>query len=85
METLPETGVRNYHLKMYDRWGNLVFQGTDTRSPGGGTLEINNVNQGWDGTFKGRILGPGVYVWRASVRYIDDVLVDFAGDLLLAR
>ncbi len=32
-------------LQMYDRWGNLVFEGYD--------LPINNENTGWDGTFKG--------------------------------
>ncbi len=72
-------------FEVYDRWGNLVFQGTDTRAPGGGALIVNDINQGWDGTFQGRALGPGVYVWRASVRYIDDAMVEFAGDLLLVR
>ena len=35
-------------FKVFDRWGELVFETTD-------------INTGWDGTFRGRKLDPDVY------------------------
>jgi hypothetical protein len=72
-------------LEVYDRWGNLVYQGVDTRAPGAGTLIINDQSQGWDGKFKGLPVVPGVFAWRAGVRFIDDEVKNFAGDLTVLR
>ena len=71
---------------MYDRWGNLVYQGKDIRIPNeGGSLIISDANQGWDGKFKGIPAVAGVYAWRAQVRFIDDFVKNYAGDLTLVR
>jgi len=35
---------------IYDRWGERVF-------------ETNDINQGWDGTYRGKILNPAVFVY----------------------
>jgi hypothetical protein len=72
-------------LEVYDRWGNLVYQGVDQKAPGGGVLEPSNPTAGWDGTFQGRQALPGVYAWRAKVRFIDDTVQNYAGDLTLIR
>jgi hypothetical protein len=40
---------------VYDRWGAEVF-----RLEGG---RLNDPNAGWDGTFRGQGLNPGVYVY----------------------
>ncbi|MBK9735438.1 MAG: gliding motility-associated C-terminal domain-containing protein [Saprospiraceae bacterium] len=73
-------------LEVYDRWGNLVYQGIDVRIPdANGKLETNTDQNGWDGTFKSLPAVAGVYVWRARVRYIDDFVKDYAGDLTLVR
>lgn len=37
-------------LRIYNRWGELVFETTD-------------IEQKWDGTFRGQLLNPGVYVY----------------------
>jgi gliding motility-associated-like protein len=37
-------------LRVFNRWGELVF-------------ETNDLNQGWDGTYKGQICSPAVFVW----------------------
>jgi gliding motility-associated-like protein len=39
-------------LKIYDRWGNIIFATKDA-------------NKGWDGKFKGEVLGTGTFVWVA--------------------
>ncbi len=71
-------------LDVYDRWGNLVYRGIDQRIPGG-ELIVGDGNSGWNGLFKGIYVVAGVYTWRAKVRFIDDEIVDFAGDLTLLR
>ncbi|TAE47633.1 MAG: PKD domain-containing protein, partial [Bacteroidetes bacterium] len=45
--------VQNYNLKIYSRWGMLLF-------------ETNDINQGWDGTFRGGQVNEGVYVYIAK-------------------
>lgn len=69
-------------LEVYDRWGNLVYQGIDRRIEGkGGLLTTNDYGSGWDGRFRGRYVNPGIFTWRAMVRFIDDEVLQFAGDL----
>lgn len=43
-----------YHLQIFDRWGNLVFQSS---AP----------NASWAGVYRGKILPPGVYVCRIDL------------------
>lgn len=66
-------------LKVYDRWGNLVYQG--------GNLELNSMTDGWDGTFKAQDLNPGVYAWIAQISFIDNptVPLTYTGDITLLR
>ncbi|MCB9234899.1 MAG: gliding motility-associated C-terminal domain-containing protein [Bacteroidia bacterium] len=48
-------GVVQYNLLIFDRWGKLLFDNN------------GNVNQFWDGTFQGKGLPEGVYVYRLTV------------------
>ncbi len=45
-------------LRVYDRWGAEVFMLEGGR--------LNDPNAGWDGTFRGQALNPGVYVFYAE-------------------
>lgn len=38
--------IRNYHMSIFNRWGELVF-------------ETNNIYQGWDGTYRASQLSEG--------------------------
>lgn len=49
MPVFSESNFANYHLQIYDRWGNQVFA---TKDPA----------QSWDGKFKGKDCETGVYV-----------------------
>lgn len=60
-------------LEIFDRWGNLVFE-ADNFSPGDGT-------KGWDGTHKGKQVVSGVYVWKATLRFIDGNLDYVTGNI----
>jgi large repetitive protein len=51
------------YFKVFDRWGELIFETADT--------PINDKKSGWNATYKGQAVDPGVYVWFAEVRYSD--------------
>lgn len=42
--------LSNYNLKIFDRWGGILF-------------ETDDVNEGWEGTKQGKVVRNGVYVW----------------------
>jgi gliding motility-associated-like protein len=52
--------VAKVELLIFDRWGELIFQGAD-----GGSF--------WDGTAGGVQVQDGVYVWKMKYRFITDV------------
>ncbi len=64
-------------LEIYSRWGELIWVGTD--------LEPGNVPQGWDAALHNKKVDPGVFVWKADLRYIDGVVVQHAGSLTVLR
>lgn len=49
--------VDNFHWAIYDRWGELVFETQDPATK-------------WDGTYKGKMLDPAVFVYRLSYTLI---------------
>ncbi len=62
--------------KLYDRWGELVFEAPFTSAEG--VSEIP-----WEASFKGRKLVNGVYTWMASVTYIDGFVQPLHGSLTI--
>ena len=50
--------VDGIELKIYNRWGELVF-------------ETDDVNKGWDGKFNGKDVDPVVFVYHLTVTCID--------------
>lgn len=64
-------------LQIFDRWGNLVWQGEH--------LSPNNPAQGWDGNLGGVAVNPGVFVWKANILFPDGRLEVYAGDVTVAR
>ncbi len=51
IETLAE--FSEFHLYIYDRWGEQLF-------------ESNDKTKGWDGTYKGKLVPNGVYVYLVT-------------------
>ena len=70
--------VRNINsFRIFNRWGDMVherinFQGDDDSAA-------------WDGTFNGKALPSGVFVYFLEVEFIDGALEVFSGDVLLVR
>jgi gliding motility-associated-like protein len=66
-------GVDNVlNFRIYDRWGKLLF-------------ESNDIQRGWDGTFEGQPLKPGVYLYYVEVRCINNEKTYKKGDVTLLR
>ncbi|NND33454.1 MAG: T9SS type B sorting domain-containing protein, partial [Saprospiraceae bacterium] len=60
-----------------DRWGDLVFKGTDFRP--------NDPSHGWDGSLRGKPMNPAVFAYWAFVEFIDGRVVLYKGDITLVR
>ena len=58
-------------FKVYDRWGELMFQSIDQ-------------NMGWDGTFKGKPVLSGVYVYVVSAK-VKGSIINSQGNVSLLR
>jgi gliding motility-associated-like protein len=65
-------GVIAYHMQIYNRWGELLFDTTDT-------------GKGWDGYYNGKICPPDVYIYKIDFKFIDGREVMKFGDVALIR
>ena len=63
----------DYELLIFNRWGEVIF-------------ESRNPWVGWDGTFKGKTVQDGTYVWKITFKdeYLDD-LKSYTGHINLLR
>lgn len=64
-------------MRIYDRWGGLVFERI-------GPLP-NVPSDGWDGKANEEDINPGVFVWVAEVIYADGKTETLYGDVTLVR
>ncbi len=71
-----ENIIINY-LRIYDRWGNLIFDRTLPR--------INQAHDGWNGIYKGHSLNPAVYVYNYSITNPDGRIEVRSGDVSLIK
>ncbi len=65
-------GIKTLYFAIYDRWGEKVFETTD-------------LNNGWDGTFKGKPLNKAVFVYYVKATFVDNSEVEQKGDITLIR
>lgn len=59
-------------FRVFDRWGNLVF-------------ETNDINQGWDGVYKGKMMHPAVFVYYYQAVCSNGFVVSRKGNVTLIR
>jgi gliding motility-associated-like protein len=70
--------VRGYNIKqllefkIYNRWGNMVFSGTD-------------LSAGWDGTYQGKAQPVDSYVYTIKIETFDGRIESKTGTVLLLR
>ncbi|MEX2590652.1 MAG: gliding motility-associated C-terminal domain-containing protein, partial [Chitinophagales bacterium] len=65
-------GVAIFELKIFNRWGELVFRTTD-------------MEEGWGGYYKGELQNPDVYVYHVRVIYMDGYEKSLKGSVTLIR
>ncbi|MEO1434617.1 MAG: gliding motility-associated C-terminal domain-containing protein [Bacteroidota bacterium] len=68
-------GIQNFVI--YNRWGEQMYAQN--------SLRANDPTAGWDGTFKGQMMDPGVFVYYLEIIYVDGVIEPFKGDVTLVR
>ncbi|MBK8405470.1 MAG: gliding motility-associated C-terminal domain-containing protein [Saprospiraceae bacterium] len=64
-------------LSIYDRWGSQVWQQEN--------FTANDPSLGWDGSFKGKAVVPGVYVWHAQLSLQDGSVISWQGEVTVVR
>ncbi|MBK7426631.1 MAG: gliding motility-associated C-terminal domain-containing protein [Saprospiraceae bacterium] len=73
-----DPGVKRIvELKIYDRWGEKVFELDD--------FLPNDPLFGWDGNFKGKPMNPAVFVYYTYAELINGRIVFLKGDVTLYR
>jgi gliding motility-associated-like protein len=65
-------GIKELDFIIYDRWGEKVF-------------ETNDLNTGWDGTYKGDKLFTAVFVYYIKVAFYDGNNYEGKGNITLVR
>lgn len=65
-------GIKDMSFNIYDRWGNLVYTST-------------NINDGWDGNFKGHSMNAGTYMYYLQATLNDGTNISQKGNVLLVR
>lgn len=74
---LGKKNLKIVQFRIFDRWGNLVYEVSN------GTL--NDEAIGWDGTYGGKVVPPGTFVWIAELETEDQVLQSYKGEAILLK
>jgi gliding motility-associated-like protein len=64
--------VSNFDMRLYNRWGLLIF-------------ESHHIKSGWDGTFQGKPQPQDVYFWDMNYTAINGETRHLKGDVTLLR
>jgi gliding motility-associated-like protein len=62
--------IDNYRMEIFNRWGVQIF-------------ESNDINIGWDGYYKGKLMTENVYIYRVTGNYNSGKKLLITGDFLL--
>jgi gliding motility-associated-like protein len=69
---VKSTNIEKFHIVIFNRWGNLLF-------------ETNDINVGWDGKYNGILVPEGVYVYSIEAIGEDKVPYRKLGSLTVLR
>ncbi|GAA0543825.1 hypothetical protein GCM10009415_27440 [Chitinophaga japonensis] len=64
--------ISNYHIRIFNRWGAVIYEGNDPRT-------------GWDGVYKGARQDPQTYVYICTYADRDHVPQELKGTVTLVR
>ena len=74
---LGKKNLKIVQFRIFDRWGNLVYETSN------GTL--NDEAIGWDGTYGGKVVPPGTFVWIAELETANQVFQSYKGEAILLK
>lgn len=63
--------------QVFDRWGGLVYEALDALP--------NDDSRAWDGTVRGKVAPPGVYVWFLELDLVDGSTERLSGEVTVVR
>ena len=66
------TNISEFNIMIFDRWGEIIF-------------ESNDIDFGWDGTYKGLIVQDGIYVYKIQAIGSDYKNYDIAGHITVIK
>jgi gliding motility-associated-like protein len=64
--------IESFIFRVYDRWGELVW-------------ETTNLSEGWDGTFRGKLLDPDVFDYYLQATCVGGLESIIKGNVTLIR
>jgi gliding motility-associated-like protein len=64
-------------MKVFNRWGEVVFEKFN--------FQANDEKAAWDGTFKGQMLQPDVYVYLMVIQCENNTTLDYKGNVALIK
>ncbi|MEO1713510.1 MAG: gliding motility-associated C-terminal domain-containing protein, partial [Bacteroidota bacterium] len=64
-------------FRVFDRWGELLHENLN--------FQPNDPTYGWDGTFRGQPMNPGIFVYYLEVEFINGQTEVIKGDVLLMQ
>jgi gliding motility-associated-like protein len=68
----PPENITEYNFRIFNRWGQMIF-------------ETNNIDDAWDGMYKGQYCPAGVYVWEIFYRDNNKQKITNKGTVMLLR
>ncbi len=72
IQNLTGKPALDYMLRVYNRWGELLF-------------ETNDINKGWDGNYKGEAAEIGVYIYDLRATGNNRIRYNYRGTFQLLR
>jgi gliding motility-associated-like protein len=65
-------GIIEMDLFIFDRWGEKVFFS-------------NSQQTGWDGSYEGKMMNPGVFVYYLKVKTADNKIIEKKGNITIIK
>lgn len=63
--------AQTMNMKIFDRWGSLIF-------------ETDNIEEGWNGTYQNRRVNTGTYIYLITITDENDTQKNYQGDVTVA-
>jgi gliding motility-associated-like protein len=71
------SAVRITDMKIFNRWGSLVFQTQN--------IPLDTPTLGWNGLFNGDPLNPDVFAFFVKILFVDGEEIMYTGDVTIVR